>query len=34
MRTKIETLLANNAPAPIVKALLDAYAELKDNFNF
>jgi hypothetical protein len=34
MRAKIETLLTNSAPAPIVKALLDTYAELKDNFNF
>jgi hypothetical protein len=34
MRAKIETSLAAQAPAPLVKALLDAYAELKDNFNF
>jgi hypothetical protein len=34
MRAKIETSLAARAPAPLVKALLDAYAELKDNFNF
>ena len=34
MRTKLETSLAAQAPAPLVKALLDAYAELKDNFNF
>jgi hypothetical protein len=26
--------LAEHAPATLVKALLDAYAELKDNFNF
>jgi hypothetical protein len=34
MRAKIETSLAAQVPAPLVKALLDAYAELKDNFNF
>ena len=34
MRTKIETSLASQAPARPVKALLDAYAELKSNFNF
>jgi hypothetical protein len=34
MRTKIETSLAAEAPGPLVEALLDAYAELKDNFNF
>lgn len=34
MRAKVEALLAGQAPAPLVKALLDAYAELKDNFNF
>jgi hypothetical protein len=33
MRTKIESSLAAQAPAQLVKALLDAYAELKDNFN-
>jgi hypothetical protein len=34
MRAKIETSLAAQAPAPLVNALLDAYTELKDNFNF
>ena len=34
MRAKIETSLAAQAPVQLVKALLDAYAELKDNFNF
>lgn len=34
MRAKIERSLAAQAPAHLVKALLDAYAELKDNFNF
>lgn len=34
MRAKVEALLAAQVPAPLVKALLDAYAELKDNFNF
>jgi hypothetical protein len=34
MRARIETFFAAQAPAPLVKALLDAYAELKDNFNF
>jgi hypothetical protein len=34
MRTKIEASLVTQAPAPLVRALLDAYAELKDNFNF
>jgi hypothetical protein len=34
MRAKVEALLAAQAPAPLVKALLDAYADLKDNFNF
>lgn len=34
MRAKVETLLAAKAPAPLVTALLDAYADLKDNFIF
>lgn len=34
MRTRVEASLAAQAPGPLVKALLDAYAELKDNFNF
>jgi|SRR5579871_3307486 len=34
MRAKVEALLAAQAPATLVKALLDAYTELKDNFNF
>jgi hypothetical protein len=34
MRAKVESLLAAKAPAPLVTALLDAYRELKDNFNF
>jgi hypothetical protein len=34
MRNKIETSLAARAPQPLVEALLDAYAELKENFNF
>lgn len=34
MRAKVEALLAAKAPAPLIGALLDAYGELKDNFNF
>ncbi len=34
MRGKIETGLAARVPACLVTALLDAYAELKDNFNY
>src|SRR5580704_14289951 len=34
MRARVEALLAAKAPAPLVAALLDAYRELKDNFNF
>jgi hypothetical protein len=34
MRAKIESSLAAQAPVQVVKALLDAYSELKDNFNF
>jgi hypothetical protein len=34
MRAKIEISLAAQAPVPLGKALLNGYAELKDNFNF
>lgn len=32
MRNKIEALLAATIPSPLVKALLDAHLEIKDNF--
>ncbi|PYT15306.1 MAG: hypothetical protein DMG59_14220 [Acidobacteria bacterium] len=34
MRAKIEASLTAAAPNPLVQALLNAYAELKENFNF
>ena len=34
MRAKIESSLSANVPADIAKAMLDAHAELKENFYF
>jgi hypothetical protein len=34
MRAKIESSLSSNVPADIAKAMLDAHAELKENFYF